>query len=462
MTEPASAISHELFSVGPRCPEVLALVSSSLEAAAVEHCVLIHSRRGHELVEIDLAVGPPDIAKAGCVVNALQRANFRPLQHFQPRLGEHVIDFASQQEGGWTLLRLRVISACWRGGVLFFSADTVVKNRHRAEGGLFWTAQEGDVLIYLLARMMAADDNSQADCASARELIRKLTHEEAERILSRAFGPASAKSILAEITAPAGNASGPPLPQTLTRMPSRRFAKLRYAIVWLLSRPAARRYSAGLALVMLGPDGVGKSTLRKNIVERFQPVLPPLTVWYRPRWVQPRGPGRPLHRPHANPVRGPVASILYLLLVFVDCCFGYLAVGERHLRRPGLLIFDRYFFDLLVDPKRYRYAGPRWLVRALCSLVPPRRFLMLVLDAPPEVMFARKQELPLEELTRQRNAYSRLTYAEAVTIPTDSSMEACTARACEAMVDYLARRFQREHRYLFPSTAELTSARASR
>ena len=40
------------------------------------------------------------------------------------------------------------------------------------------------------------------------------------------------------------------------------------------------------------------------------------------------------------------------------------------LSQSGLVVFDRYFDDLLIDAKWYRYGKPMWVVRAFRSLIP--------------------------------------------------------------------------------------------
>jgi thymidylate kinase len=57
-----------------------------------------------------------------------------------------------------------------------------------------------------------------------------------------------------------------------------------------------------------------------------------------------------------------------------------------------------------VDPKRYRYSGPMRLLEMIWR-VAPKPDLVIVLDAPPEVVHARKMETTLEETRRQREAY---------------------------------------------------------
>jgi hypothetical protein len=71
------------------------------------------------------------------------------------------------------------------------------------------------------------------------------------------------------------------------------------------------------------------------------------------------------------------------------------------------VLHDRHLVDALVDPKRYRYSGPMWLLRLIWWFV-PRPDLIILLDAPPEVLQARKQEVSFEESARQRQAYRSL------------------------------------------------------
>jgi hypothetical protein len=85
------------------------------------------------------------------------------------------------------------------------------------------------------------------------------------------------------------------------------------------------------------------------------------------------------------------------------------------------------------------------LSRALSKLVPPKEFLMVILDAPEDVVLARKQELPRDEIRRQRRAYRHLNPAHAIRISTDAPTEKCTQSVVQLVFNYLAERFAREH-----------------
>ncbi|MGH7526050.1 MAG: hypothetical protein ACREMX_05055 [Gemmatimonadales bacterium] len=103
---------------------------------------------------------------------------------------------------------------------------------------------------------------------------------------------------------------------------------------------------------------------------------------------------------HAVIWNKPCRRVLYLadLLVFVVFRFRV----ER--RRDSVLLMDRYFYDTLVD-----VAGPRgWTWARLLARITPTPHLAVLLDATPEVAFARKGEFSVEYLARRSLAYKRV------------------------------------------------------
>jgi thymidylate kinase len=104
-----------------------------------------------------------------------------------------------------------------------------------------------------------------------------------------------------------------------------------------------------------------------------------------------------------------VAKVFFLIS---DYWLGYLLQVLPLMQRSKLVIFDRYLYDLLVDSKRVRYGGPLWMLRAVARLI-PHPDLLILLDAPPEVLWERKQEVPFEEVMRQREGYRKV----AATLP---------------------------------------------
>jgi len=68
------------------------------------------------------------------------------------------------------------------------------------------------------------------------------------------------------------------------------------------------------------------------------------------------------------------------------------------------VVNHRYLVDAIVDQKRYRYAGPVWLLKWIWA-ISPKPDVVFLLDAEPQVIQRRKQEVTFEETARQVEAY---------------------------------------------------------
>lgn len=163
----------------------------------------------------------------------------------------------------------------------------------------------------------------------------------------------------------------------------------------------------GAWLALLGPDGSGKSAVIDGVEELLAASFSGTRRYHlRPRVFR-RGDGVAVTEPYNQSPRGTAASLSKLGVWWLDYWAGYLLRIRPALRRSGLVLFDRYFHDLGVDPRRYRYAAPRALAQRLARMV-PQPHLIVILDAPVEVLQARKREVTPEETERQLEAYRRL------------------------------------------------------
>jgi thymidylate kinase len=102
-----------------------------------------------------------------------------------------------------------------------------------------------------------------------------------------------------------------------------------------------------------------------------------------------------------------VPSLFFFTVHWLEFLLGYWLRIRPVLFRGGLVLIDRYYYDFFVDQKRYRLRVPLWLVRCGYWFL-PKPDLVLLLDAPAEVLRSRKQELPPAEIERQRTDYRAL------------------------------------------------------
>jgi len=167
-----------------------------------------------------------------------------------------------------------------------------------------------------------------------------------------------------------------------------------------LARGIARRGSAlmhwrerrGLSVALLGPDGAGKTTLATGICS---------SVPFPSRVIYMGLTGGALRYIRRTRVPG---------LVFVaSAC----VIWARYLRawshmvRGRLVVFDRYVYDAVAPPgytPRFLERVGRRLSRHLC----PSPDLVLLLDAPGAVMYARKGEHDPDTLERWRQHFRSL------------------------------------------------------
>ncbi|MGE9270672.1 MAG: dTMP kinase [Verrucomicrobiales bacterium] len=164
-------------------------------------------------------------------------------------------------------------------------------------------------------------------------------------------------------------------------------------------------------IAFLGCDGSGKSAVIRALADRFE--AEGCSVWlghWRPTpfRVSSASAGKKaatasVEDPHGQARRGRLASIVKLGWLATNWWTAWLR-GLRGRSRTGQVLFDRYYLDLLVDPMRYRYDGPVWLVR-IASRMLPRPDRVFFLDAPPEVLLSRKQEVTREALVASRARY---------------------------------------------------------
>jgi len=149
----------------------------------------------------------------------------------------------------------------------------------------------------------------------------------------------------------------------------------------------------------------------------------------------------PVTDPHVQPLRGPISSLIKLAYWWIEYTLGYLMNVYPRLAHSTLVLFDRYYHDVLVDAKRYRYGGSLWLAHLTGKII-PRPHLVILLDAPPQVLFARKQEVPFEEVNRQREKYVNLVrnLHSGHMVDASKPLEEVVSEVEKIILDYMAAR----------------------
>lgn len=162
---------------------------------------------------------------------------------------------------------------------------------------------------------------------------------------------------------------------------------LRKLNVWT----TARRPQS-LTVALLAPDGAGKSTLVEGLQDSFYFPVQAIYMGLYQKGKQGR-----------FRFNFPGSGFVFRLLTLWSRYLG----ARYHQSRRRLVIFDRYIYDSLL-PTRQRLSWPkrcrRWLLAHAC----PDPDLVIMLDVPGELLYARKGEHSAEILEQQRQHYLKL------------------------------------------------------
>lgn len=191
-------------------------------------------------------------------------------------------------------------------------------------------------------------------------------------------------------------------------------------------------------VVLLGPDGSGKSTIADRVADelyqkpykicrRFEyqfRLLPELKhikarlarlvgrKVQEGKTVEPGTRGSGMNRDHS-----PLTGMFYVTYYALDFVLGHLLV--KKLRGQGaLLMFARYFYDYYYQ-RGYRRV-PRWYLRILEWFI-PKPDLVLLLERDPQEIFDGKPELEVKEIAHQQKVIRNLVNGRSNGLVVDAS-----------------------------------------
>jgi thymidylate kinase len=313
------------------------------------------------------------------------------------RIDHTLVLLADDMMGGPHLIAIDVMRDLVIDGKILFGGEDVLATARKEDG--ISVASKDIELAWLLSRAVSRGKVSAARQNLIKDLIASSATTEVEKI----WGKRTFETLL-----PGGtdHADGKiTLQQFLTTLPSASRASI-------FSRAFRRLQNfinpPGFHIVMLGPDGAGKSsvvdTLEAKMEGAFSRVhilgfAPPLfRLWAK-------GP-IDTSKPHSHKPRSYPFSLLR-----AGFWFAYQLVSHVTLRwmksKNMLILNDRHFIDILVDRVRYRYNGPTWALQ-LVNWIAPKPDAFVLLSGPAEILQARKKEVSVEVTAQQLKAYGAL------------------------------------------------------
>ena len=203
--------------------------------------------------------------------------------------------------------------------------------------------------------------------------------------------------------------------------------------------------TCGMTVAFLSPDGGGKSTIIERIKDTCSGAFCGIQYIYtRPHLlknpgsynpVNPHGEGNGNPDPHGKKLHNPLKSWIRFLYYILDYILGALFKIYPMKVMKKLVVYDRYYYDYLVDLQRYQYNLPQWAPKIFRHLIPTPD-IVFVLDGSPDVLYARKKELTLEELNYQVAAYRNVAklVKSSQLINVDNNVETVTADVTRAII----------------------------
>jgi thymidylate kinase len=449
----SSALAEEESGAG----RILLRFFELLDRAGIRYCVLHGYEDYPHRVDSDI----------DCVIDAAisPRQFYNLLHRERSRLGAkvvrcrgyHFVLAGRNADDSLCFVTLDLSIDCELENLTFYPGSKLLDSRRRYRQ--FWVSPPKVEFICYLSRTIL---KGSLDATRIQRLSNLFEEDAAgcEEQLGRVFDSRSADLLLC--AARSGDWS--PVRHCLAKLQTE--VRRRALLLWplrtlrkglhsLLARIAAIWRPQGLDVVLLGPDGAGKS----SVIDALPPMLAP--VFNRsacfglvPSLMQSlvHGRDRVQTNPHALPPRSMPVSVVRA--VFYWFAYYIVAYGLRRvmMARATLVLNDRHFVDVLVDAKRYRYGGPMWLLRLIWR-ISPKPDLIVLLDAPPEVLQARKQELSFDETARLCAAYLSMVrsmkagHVVDADRPFEHVARDVSALILRVLAARLARRFRCEHAF---------------
>jgi thymidylate kinase len=177
--------------------------------------------------------------------------------------------------------------------------------------------------------------------------------------------------------------------------------------------------SKGITVTFSGVDGAGKSTVLENVRVTLQKKYRQKTVVLR-------------HRPSLLPIlssikhgkknaekltsqnlprqgnnKNVISSLIRFLYYYIDYVIGQYYIYFRYTLRGYTVLYDRYYFDFIIDSKRSNITLPKPIMK-WCYYFVFKPNVNVFLYAPPEVILSRKQEMSSKDIQQLTGEYREL------------------------------------------------------
>ena len=134
----------------------------------------------------------------------------------------------------------------------------------------------------------------------------------------------------------------------------------------------------GLFIILLGPDGVGKTTITRAMDREFSSRYNGFWHFHWRPGLLPKlgrshshgGSGAKSSEPPRTFKYGRGVSLFRFVYYLADFILGYWLTIRPRVAEGLLVVGERWYYDVIVHPERYAFNLPRWLLAACRHFVP--------------------------------------------------------------------------------------------
>lgn len=200
---------------------------------------------------------------------------------------------------------------------------------------------------------------------------------------------------------------------------NRGIQRLKSKVLYLIDTIGSFRLNKGFIISFSGVDGAGKSTMIKEIQPKIEKVLrrrvlvlrhrpsllPILSAW---RYGKVKAEQRSVESlPRMGTNKSSLGSLLRFGYYYFDYLLGQIYIHVRYAFAGYVVIYDRYYFDFIIDGLRSNIQLPESISLFLYRFITKPK-LNFFLYAEPETILERKKELDRPAIEKLTTAYMNL------------------------------------------------------
>ena len=204
----------------------------------------------------------------------------------------------------------------------------------------------------------------------------------------------------------------------------------------------------GIFMIILGCDGVGKTSLIKQL-SKTSKMSPSLFFrqykyfHFAPFFKYQSKTGKVV-QPTKEPPYNFIISFIKIIYLYFVFLFGYYFTTKLLLLRTNGVIIDRYFYDILVDPNRYRIKLSKKIIKFF-SIIVPRPEITFIITANYKLIYERKKEIKLDQINEIQNKYVNLKkfIKNSYLIDNSEDLHVSEKNMKNIMINYLNTKFEK-------------------